>query len=381
MLVREWYQELIDWCEVPRSLAIVGAKNSPDPHTAGVTLCSYDRAARPEVFDMLRRRRNAQVICDEAHYLKGPEAKRSIAVLGDHITRGLASDAGQVSFLTGTPCPNNAGELFQMLRTAGRFDGTHHDFLLQFCKTRMTPYGLRVTGYKDAAGIRQMLEGFMLRRTNAVVLPPSTAGEIVLEPDAAADPEALATVRNVDPKVALMIKQAARLGNFDTIDTPHLATLRRAVGLAKAHATAKAAAELLTKDPAAKLVLFGIHRDVLVILFKQLENFSPIILAGGIPDKKRKASKDRFQSDYSCRVAICQMKAAGTGLTLTAANHLWIVEPSWSPAENEQARRRILRIGQKRETFINLITLANSIDTATAGVLLSKQQLIDEIYK
>ena len=73
------------------------------------------------------------------------------------------------------------------------------------------------------------------------------------------------------------------------------------------------------------------------------------------------------------------MQASGPGLTLTAANHLWIVEPSWTPADNEQALKRIVRIGQTRKTFVNFITLDTSIDLAVNRVLRAKRQLIDEI--
>lgn len=381
MLVREWADELDAWCNVPRDVAIVGAKSGPDPLTAGVTLCSYDRQARPEVHDMLMRRRGAHLILDEAHYLKTPESKRTVSALGDNVFRGLSTDASRVSFLTGTPCPNNAGELWHMVREAGRFDGTQTDFLLEYCHTRQTPYGLRVTGYKNAGALREMLDGFMLRRTDAVVLPPSTSSEMIVSPDATADPAALLAIRSVDPSVAKMVERAAQRGQFDQLETPHLASIRRATGLAKAHAVATKASELLTADPSAKLVLFAIHRDVINILNQALTDFNPVILAGGIPEKKRKAAKERFQSDTETRVALCQMKAAGVGLTLTAGNHLWLVEPSWTPADNDQAKKRILRIGQQRETDIRFVTLEGSIDEAVNDVLRKKRQLIDDILK
>jgi hypothetical protein len=88
------------------------------------------------------------LICDEAHYLKTPDTKRTLAVLGLDGSRAIATDASRVSFLTGTPLPNNASEMFPMVKTAGLYDGSHWDFLHEFCHIRNTMHGEKITGYK-----------------------------------------------------------------------------------------------------------------------------------------------------------------------------------------------------------------------------------------
>jgi SNF2 family DNA or RNA helicase len=75
----------------------------------------------------------------------------------------------------------------------------------------------------------------------------------------------------------------------------------------------------------------------------------------------------------------CQIKAAGVGITLTAANYLILVERSWSPADEDQAIRRIVRIGQRRPTFVRSVTVRDSIDEANKRVLHRKRKLIAEI--
>jgi SWI/SNF-related matrix-associated actin-dependent regulator 1 of chromatin subfamily A len=382
IMCAEWQTEIAQWCQSLRSVSVrvEGRKSAESISQAGYVVCSYDRAARPEVADALRKRRG-HLICDEAHYLKTPDTKRTLAVLGLDGSRAIATDASRVSFLTGTPLPNNASEMFPMVKTAGLYDGSHWDFLHEFCHIRNTMHGEKITGYKNPAGLRDLLSGFMLRRTNPVELPPTDYGEMLIEPDAAADPAALAAVSGVDAGTAQHIEKAAAQGNFDLLATPHLSTLRRAVGLAKAHAVAKAACELLTREPDAKIVLFGIHRDVLQILSNGTRDFHPVTIQGGATDKQRREYKDRFQTDPNTRVAVCQIKAAGTGITLTAANYLWLAESSWSPADNEQAFKRIIRIGQKRRTSLQYCSLNNSIDQAVTNVLRRKRSLIDEIMK
>lgn len=379
ILCAEWAEEWRQCGDVPRSVSVLGAKKQPEPETADVVVCSYDRASRPEIAGMLAARRGAILICDESHNLKTLGTKRTDTLLGEKGdgSGGLARAASAVYFLTGTPAPNHVGELFPMLATGQRYGSDYYSFLGEFCNTRETPYGPRVTGYRNAAGLRELLAGWMLRRTNAVELPPTDWGEIIVAPDECAVTPA--HLESVGASAGAQLKKALELGDLSAIDTPHIATLRRLTGLAKALPVAKQAAELLIADPTAKLVLFGIHKTVLDIWARELAPFGAITLAGGTPDAARKRLKDQFQRDASTRVAVCQMRAAGTGLTLTAANHLWIGEPSWTPADNDQAAKRIVRIGQRRATSVKMVTLDTSIDRAVNAVLRKKRQLIDEI--
>lgn len=379
IMVAEWIEEIGRWHNVPRSIAIAGGKG--DLEAADVVISSYDRTTRPDTYAALMSRRAVHMICDEAHYLKEPSTKRTEAALGENANGdgGLASRAHRVSFLTGTPAPNDAAELYAMLATAQRYTAGYWDFVADFCVTRETLYGPKITGYKNAAGLRDLLAGFMLRRTNAVELPAAERGEIIIDPLECDDASVLDDLRRMDRAAAGQIAAAAEAGSFETLDTPHLATLRRLTGLAKTGPVCNRAAAVLEADPSAKIVLFFQHRTCIEVAAAKLNEFGTVTLAGGTADNLRKKLKDRFQQDPATRVAICQMKAAGAGLTLTAANHLWIVEPSWTPADNDQAIKRILRIGQTRKTSLQFVTLDTSIDRAVNGVLRKKRQLIDEI--
>lgn len=380
ILAAEWQAEFAAWHDVPRSVAVIGQRKGFDPETADVVICSYDRATRPEVAGILaaRRRRGAHLILDEAHYLKEPGTKRTIGILGEcaDATGGIAETAGPISFLTGTPAPNVAAELFPFLASAGVWRGSYWEFVGRYCYTKESRYGTKIYGLRNVVELRQMLAQIMLRRTSAVELPSTDYGELEIEPEACAE---LDELRKLEPRAAAQIDRAAKEGDFSKLDTPHVSQLRRLIGIAKARPVARRVGELLSRDPAAKIVLFCLHRTVIETISQTLQDFRQVRLVGGDTDAKRKKFKDQFQQDPETRIAICQMKAAGTGLTLTAGNHLWIVEPSWTPADNEQACKRIVRIGQKRETSVQFVTLKTSIDEAVNNVLRQKQNLIDKI--
>jgi SNF2 family DNA or RNA helicase len=89
-------------------------------------------------------------------------------------------------------------------------------------------------------------------------------------------------------------------------------------------------------------------------------------LHGGLPKARRDELVDRFQADDEPMLFLLSLKAAGTGLNLTAASHVIHVDRWWNPAVEDQATDRAFRIGQRRNVqvrkFICVDTLEERID-------------------
>ncbi|GIH99605.1 DEAD/DEAH box helicase [Planobispora takensis] len=89
-------------------------------------------------------------------------------------------------------------------------------------------------------------------------------------------------------------------------------------------------------------------------------------LHGGLSGRRREALVERFQNDDEPMLFLLSLKAAGTGLNLTAANHVIHVDRWWNPAVEQQATDRAFRIGQTRNVqvrkFICVDTLEERID-------------------
>jgi superfamily II DNA or RNA helicase len=103
-------------------------------------------------------------------------------------------------------------------------------------------------------------------------------------------------------------------------------------------------------------------------------------LHGGVPKQKRDEMISRFQSEEVPGCAfVLSLKAGGTGLNLTAANHVFHFDRWWNPAVENQATDRAFRIGQTRQVqvhkFITLGTLEEKIDE----MIDSKQSLNDQV--
>jgi len=91
-----------------------------------------------------------------------------------------------------------------------------------------------------------------------------------------------------------------------------------------------------------------------------------LFLHGGVPKAKRDEMIARFQNDGDAAIFVLSLKAGGTGLNLTAANHVFHFDRWWNPAVENQATDRAFRIGQTRDVqvhkFITMGTLEERID-------------------
>jgi SNF2 family DNA or RNA helicase len=108
---------------------------------------------------------------------------------------------------------------------------------------------------------------------------------------------------------------------------------------------------------------------------------STLFLYGGTPPKKREVMIKRFQEeDNGPPIFILSLKAGGTGLNLTRANHVFHFDRWWNPAVENQATDRAFRIGQTRNVqvhkFICVGTLEEKIDDMIEGKKALAQSII-----
>ncbi|MDF2923188.1 MAG: family helicase [Paenibacillaceae bacterium] len=101
-------------------------------------------------------------------------------------------------------------------------------------------------------------------------------------------------------------------------------------------------------------------------VLEQERGETALFLHGGVPKAKRDKLIDSFQNEPDAGIFVLSLKAGGTGLNLTAANHVFHFDRWWNPAVENQATDRAFRIGQTRDVqvhkFISLGTLEERID-------------------
>lgn len=94
---------------------------------------------------------------------------------------------------------------------------------------------------------------------------------------------------------------------------------------------------------------------------------------------ERERAIQRFQNDDSCRVFLISLKAGGVGLNLTAADYVYIVDPWWNPAVEQQAIDRTHRIGQTKNIFAYRMICTDTVEDKILKLQDRKRSLAREL--
>jgi SNF2 family DNA or RNA helicase len=104
-----------------------------------------------------------------------------------------------------------------------------------------------------------------------------------------------------------------------------------------------------------------------------------IFLSGSVSQKQRVEMIDRFQNDPDGpRIFILSLKAGGTGLNLTRANHVFHVDRWWNPAVENQATDRAFRIGQKQNVQVHKFICSGTLEEKINDMIENKKQLAEQ---
>jgi len=115
-----------------------------------------------------------------------------------------------------------------------------------------------------------------------------------------------------------------------------------------------------------------------------LDKVEPHLKKAGIPyvrldgsTRNRGAVVERFQDAEGPPVFLISLKAGGTGLNLTAADHVFLLDPWWNPAVEEQAADRAHRIGQDKPVFVYRLVTEDTVEERILELQDRKRALAD----
>jgi SNF2 family DNA or RNA helicase len=128
-----------------------------------------------------------------------------------------------------------------------------------------------------------------------------------------------------------------------------------------------------------KTVVFGWHRDLIEDLAFRLrqEGRGVVTFIGGTrePDKV----VERFQNDERTQFFLGNLDCASTSITLTAANHVVLVEQTWVPSDEDQSIARVWRTGQRQPVTVVKFLLENSLDDRMQESQNRKREFISRV--
>lgn len=338
-------------------------------------------------------------VFDEAHYLKNPESKRSQACIGQD---GIMRSAHRCLFLTGTPIENYPKEIWPIASaiSPAKF-GDWFAFAARYCGAHQEERNgkkIWVTeGATHLAELQQRLRATcMVRRKKEDVLPelpPKRRQLIVLHDDKVdwSKDKRFARWqqgfdREYDEKVAKVesarteaefVEAASALEKVTGVPFEEISELRHELGKAKLPACLKFIDEV-RRSSDDSLVIFAYHRDIVDALAKHL-GAEAVVVHGGTPQRGPRSREEMvrlFQAKKK-KIFIGQMRAAGVGLTLTAASTAIFVEEDWVPGAVTQCEDRLCRIGQKKMVHVIHAVLKDTIEVNMVQKVLAKMKVID----
>ncbi len=312
----------------------------------GVILTTYALARLDS--ELLRSHRWRVIVLDEAQQIKNPQSQVAQAVFQLQAHFRVA--------LTGTPVENRLEDLWSQFHFLNRgLLGGFTDFSERYQKL------IRAEEAVALEGLRTRIAPFFLRRLKSQVAPqlPSrtdTVWRCQLTPE---ETDIYQTV-HMATKKDLLNRLEEKTNTISLLEV--LLRLRQAAchpGLLPGH-QAETSSKVEALVEALETCTADGHK---ALVFSQWTSFLDLIeqrlTTGGLSTlridgstRNRQEIVDQFQTDSQSQILLLSLKAAGVGLTLTAADHVFIMDPWWNPAVEEQAADRAHRIGQDKPVMV-----------------------------
>jgi SNF2 family DNA or RNA helicase len=344
-----------------------------------VVLTSYGTLLNDIRF--LKEYRFNYVFLDESQTLKNPSSQRYQSV-------ALLKSRSKV-MLTGTPLENNTFDLYGQLSLAcpGLLGNKQH-FKDQ--------YAMPIDKFKDtrkALELQNKVSPFILRITKrqvATELPDKT--EMVIYCEMGDEQRKVYDSYRNEYRKYLMNQEQEDLGRQSMHILKGLTILRQicdSPALLKndvfyGNASAKMDVlmeELESKAPQHKILIFSQFVSMLELIRAelQLRGIAFEYLTGQTKD--RAAAVHGFTVKENVRVFLISLKAGGIGLNLTEADYVYLVDPWWNPAVENQAIDRAYRIGQKKNVVAVRLICPDTIEEKILNLQESKRTLVEDLIK
>ena len=307
------------------------------------------------------------VIIDEAHYIKNATAQRT------KLINDIVKNTERLWLLTGTPMTSRPIDYFNLLNIIDSPVAKNWmAYAIRYCSGYQFNVGGRkvwnVTGASNLEELRDRTLGLTLRRLkeNVLDLPDKIITPVYLRLKSK-------SYENVMGEYYDWYDKNPEESKSLTVQFSKLTKIRQIIADEKIEQTIELAENIIEQDK--KIIIFCNFTDS---LNKITEHFgkSAVKLDGSMSKHERQNSVDQFQENPKVKVFVGNIKAAGVGITLTAAEAVIMNDLSFLPSDHAQAEDRAYRYGQKNNVLVYYPIFENTLEGIIYDILNNKKQVI-----
>ncbi len=363
-----WKREIENYSD--KSIYIAEGKNF-DPNNDFVII-NYDIIKN---FHDTKRKDESQiisanfdlVIVDEAHYIKNAQAQRT------KLINDIVKKVDRIWLLTGTPMTSRPIDYYNLLSLVDSPVAKNWmAYVIRYCSGYQFRVGPRkvwnVMGASNLEELRDRTSNLTLRRLKEDVLdlPDKIITPIYLRLKSKEYEEVMGEYYNWYEKNPEESKSL-------TVQFTKLTKVRQIIADEKITQTIELAENIIEQDK--KVIIFCNFTNS---LNKILEHFgkTAVKLDGSMSKAERQFSVDQFQENDKIKVFVGNIKAAGVGITLTAAEAVIMNDLSFLPSDHSQAEDRAYRYGQKSNVLVYYPIFENTIEGIIYDILNKKKHVI-----
>ena len=408
MLKRNWNIEIDGWLHDKKVQIIKGEKDKIekgidiyiinydviDKYASKFVEVVYAKSKNPELDKKNKRKPRVQsrktilplnaIILDESHYIKNKKAKRTKIILAHF------KEIEYKLLMTGTPILNKPIELISSLEFLDVFKhwyGNAWKWTERYCNPVDNGFGFTYGASNIEELNKQLKTRIMLRRLKKDVLLdlPDKQYQTIYVPinntklyKEVEKDTSIWYRKKLDELKGLTREEKIKLLsniNYKAEQLRKLEYLKQVVLEGKYDAIKTWIDNALEQTD--KLVVFAHHENFIKKLYAEYNDIA-VCLKGGMTNIASDIV-EKFQTDKNVKLFIGGMRAAGTGLTLTAASNLAFVELDWTPSVHAQCSDRCHRYGQKNNVNIYYLLGENTIEEKIYNTVIEKNTLITSI--
>ncbi|MFP4621061.1 MAG: SNF2-related protein [Bacteroidales bacterium] len=380
-LLFNWENEILKFTPGMKYLVHWGQQRTKDRSTwkdYDIILTTYGTLTRD--IEWMKDFEFTVAVLDESQAIKNPSSLRFKAVNLINATYRFT--------LTGTPIENNTMELYaQMQFVNPGLLGSQNFFKKEYA------IPIDKNGNKEKTReLQQLIKPFLLRRTKEKVakeLPPKTEIPFFCEMEEEQRKVYEAFKNEYRSQVLSKIDEEgvdkAKFNVLDALtklrqicDSPALMNTEEDYGnnSVKLQEILRHVREKTGKH---KVIIFSQFVSMLKLITRELDKEGLVYsyLDGSTHDRKQ--AVETFQEDNQCRIMVISLKAGGLGLNLTKADYIYLIDPWWNPAVEQQAIDRTHRIGQDKHIFAYKMICKDTVEEKILNLQERKKSLAEDL--